>query len=341
MNILISTSDPGDTNVIKHLVKKIGKVNFYNLKIKNYYNYTIKGSKSIYFNEKNLIKNLIKFLRIKNISVILLGLGHSKIKINHRIIKEFCECNIKVVVLADSFSNFIGRIKYKKSLSLPNKYLVSDNLASDLAVKEGIPKKIIKKFGNPVLYDFLIKSKKFSKTKMTENIIFVADPLAKKFVIQKFKKTLPNNKISEVDVFRYIYKNIQNENVKNRFYFICHPKHNYTSISKNLVKIGNNINVIPPNYKNKFKYLYQAKIIFGIGSIMLLMSRLINKNVISVLTKKQLMSNDFNLVKYYDIKINFYKDNKKLNKIIELNKKPFNYKNNLRKYKINLKWLKN
>ena len=129
--------------------------------------------------------------------------------------------------------------------------------------------------------------------------------------------------------------------MENRFYFICHPKHNYTSISKNLVKIGNNINVIPPNYKNKFKYLYQAKIIFGIGSIMLLMSRLINKNVISVLTKKQLMSNDFNLVKYYDIKINFYKDNKKLNKIIELNKKPFNYKNNLRKYKINLKWLKN
>lgn len=339
MNIGLSVSDPGDISYIKKLfVKKLFKHKYFSLNFVDYRNINLRNIKNLSLVNSLNKKKFIDFLEKKKIDLVVLGSGQIKSKLHTNIIEVCKKHKVKVAFILDGFYNFAGRLKKRSKIILPDRFVVSDNLAKKDAIKEGIPKKIIRVGGNPVILEFL---EGYRGKKNYNNLVFIADPLTKNFVKKHSKKNLPENNINELDVFKFLLKTILSIKKIKKIFFICHPKHDFIKIKKELTKIDKNTVVIRPNSKSKIKLIYNSKYIFGIASIMLLKARLLNKNVIAILTRKMLKKKYDHNMKCRDIKTSYFAKKIDLIKQIEKPFKMFNIKKIKKKYYPDISWMKN
>lgn len=174
--------------------------------------------------------------------------------------------NKKVITYLDHWVEYRKRFMIRNKIFRPDEIWVSDKYAFKIAKKNNLKK--IKIIGNPLFDDFIKYKNKF-RTKPSENILFLSEPVSKHL----------RSHYDELKCIKYFIKNIDNLNINYKKILIRpHPSETINKFNK-IKKISSNIIISKKN--NIFFDIMNSKIIVGINSIALLLGLLSKKKVIS------------------------------------------------------------
>lgn len=182
------------------------------------------------FNNIN-IKQIKDLSILNNIELVITGtsLGTHENSIDKQLIIWAKKSNIKCISIIEHWYWYIKRFEDDGEINLPDYVIVNDKLAEKQAIKEGIPKDIIKSLGNPYLESLSKKKEKFS--------LLNKDLIRNKYGVPIDKKTIcfiseslsnlneKNKEFIGYDEFRILDDLIKNYLTNNEFLIIkLHPE---------------------------------------------------------------------------------------------------------------------
>ena len=251
----------------------ISSINFGKIKTKWVYSNKIKS----FYIQKN-IASIKKWKSLKNINCVITGTCKEG-GLDQQIILWAKKNNIPSIACVDHWSLFNYRFRYKNKYLFPDKILVNDEHAKDLALNDGIPEEKINVVGNPILEklfnkkisitknNYLEKYHNFSKKKV---LVFVSENLS------EFKKNTKEYKgYDEFDVLKLINKFIKSNYI---LAIKLHPEEN----KKKFLKYINTKNTFFLSDIPVEEVAREADIIIGMESFFLIEMATLRNDVISL-----------------------------------------------------------
>lgn len=127
----------------------------------------------------NLKEEILKMIQEKCISLLVTGTSWGDTTEIEMI--ALCKrANIKTISILDYWSNYAERFKSRDGIYIyPDHYLVMDEIAQEEAIRDGVPKEILKVIGHPGLDKYVLYKKQTIKQKEKKiNILFLSQPLS-------------------------------------------------------------------------------------------------------------------------------------------------------------------
>ena len=267
--ILVASHDAGGANILSSFIK-------FN---PGNYEFVLTGPARKIFLKKIKIKQIKKKINLDNIKKIFLSTSwESKLEI--KILKEARKKKIPVFSFLDHWTNYKKRFLLNKKIFLPNKIIVTDNYAYNIAKKEFKKTKIIK-----VKNFYLMEAKnklKFTVKKKEKNkitkILYLTEPIT---VTEKILK----NKISSNNEFKLL-KNFQEKLKKYskfRLTIRLHPQENKSKYKKFIN--NSDYKIYLSNNKDLAKDINSNDLIVGAHTYALIFGLIAKKNVFTSVPK--------------------------------------------------------
>lgn len=312
--ILLLSHDPGGANTIIPLVEPLKKRGYQvllygkNLALKKYSEFGLRGVDISQDLKISSPQNLRKFL-LKNPPDFIIT-GTSAEDMTERYLwQASSKLGIPSFAVLDGWMNYgirfskygIGQVnlfnKHKKTIYLPTKICVMDNLAKKETVKDGLDRKKILVTGQPY-FQLLLKQKTNNdrnclrkKLKISPSdflIVYVSEPISK-----SYRETENSNHYwgyTEKTIFKYLLQELDKiakdkKNPKITFLIKLHPREDINSYDTLVKKLKSQpkfkIQIIKKPISN-WNLILSANLICGMSSMLLTEALLLGKPILSV-----------------------------------------------------------
>jgi hypothetical protein len=212
-----------------------------------------------------------------NPTFVFCGTSYSS-KIELDFISAAKEKKILTASFVDHWTSFLIRFENQGELIFPDRILVIDERAKDLAISEGLPEDRIFIFGNPY-YDYLkqwkplLTKKDFCKSigiSQVEKplIVYAPDPLSNVGGITKFG-------FDEIEATRELTKFLKSRSLDLIFIFKPHPNQKMekiTNVSENMLTLDSEV--------DSNTLMYYSDMVIGFFSNFLIEASMMNKKIL-------------------------------------------------------------
>ena len=282
---LFAFSDPGGAKGVLALIHRLKKKGYKDYRVisNRFYEFYIEFDITV-----KIIKNdLSKFLEEHNPEFIFTGTSYTT-DFELRCISFAKKNKLQSYTYIDHWTDIKKRFKYKYSFIFPEKILVLDQKAYDIALNDGIPEKLLESYHNPYI-EYLqdwkpsISKNEFLKrngikNKQAKVISYLPEPLSNVGGVSKFG-------LDEYSCLEFLYNALIEIDYHQLYIMIkIHPNQNKEKMRKKIFQLPKNRNINLRVIDDEINTLiYYSDIIIGIFSNALIEANNFEKPIFRIL----------------------------------------------------------
>lgn len=207
--------------------------------------------------------------------------------------KKASQLKIPTVVIIDQWMNYLRRFEWrvkKRGYIFPTRILVSDQIAKEEAVREGIPEKMVRVTGNPYLENLQERANEYKKrSKQTKDrlglmpqeklVTFVSEPISQDYGVDYWG-------FDEKTIFKLLMLTLVEVSHSRRTKVLVvvklHPREEKNNYQKMKLKLSNNIRwQLVPDI-NSGDLIMASDLVCGMSSMMLIESVILGVPTVSI-----------------------------------------------------------